>query len=80
MGSYVLTCKTYAMENSTTLEHAQEIIEFCEQAEIDKNKRAAIERLYMSAASYNPFEEGYSYYDLLEHYQDILNEDEEDDK
>lgn len=80
MGSYIETCKAYAIENKTTLEHAENIIEFCEEAKSDKNKKAAIERFYMNAATYNPFDEGYSYYDILNYYQDVLNEDEEDDK
>lgn len=61
--------------NSNTIENEDLILKFIEQSKTDENKEKAITRFFMNSPSANPFKDGLSYYDLLHHYEDILNEE-----
>lgn len=56
------------------IENEDMILKFAKEAQNDPNKTEAIERFFNSSKDGNPFKEGKSYYDLMDLYQDVLNE------
>ena len=61
--------------DSSTIENEDLIEEFINDAEEDPKKAEAIERFFDNASTPNPFDEGLGYYDLLQHYEDIQDEE-----
>lgn len=73
MGNYIDRLKDILAKN--TIENEDEIEGFIIEAENDPKKVEAIERFFMNASTSNPFDEGLGYYDLIHHYEDILDEE-----
>lgn len=55
------------------IENEDLIVAFINEAETDTVKEKAIDRFFEGVQS-NPFDEGFTYYDLVQHYEDILDE------
>ena len=73
MGSNINTLKHILASN--TIDNEDLIEEFVKEAEDgDKDKAAAVDRFFMNSPSSNPFDAGLTYYDLLQHYEDIQDE------
>ena len=63
----------YILENEI-IENEDLIAKFIEESKTDYNKEMAIERFFVNAPSSNPFNDGLGYYDLIHHYEDIMDE------
>ena len=61
------------LENNT-IENEDLIAKFVEEAKTNSNKEKAITRFFVNAPSSNPFNDGLGYYDLIHHYEDIMDE------
>lgn len=75
MGNNISILKSIAENGGNNIEHAENVIQFCNEALTDKHKAAAIDRFFINSPTSNPFESDMSYYDLLNFYQDVLNEE-----
>ena len=56
------------------IENEDLIESFLADAYRDSNKEEAIDRFFIESKSDNPFKDGYTYYDLIKCYEDVIDE------
>lgn len=72
MGTYIQRLKDILTTNE--VENEDLVLQFANEAETDPAKEEAIRRFFANSSSSNPFDDKLSYYDLIAHYEDIVNE------